>query len=129
MFRFFVLFGALVAALSAPAQAADLQNVLYLDLASGRVVIEMRPDIAPAHVARIKELVRSKFYNGLTFHRVIERADASRARRRPQTRTCGSSAASSTRFSRPSGTAISKGWSPSWIRRSCSGQMAERLRA
>lgn len=72
MFRFFVLFGALVAALSAPAQAADLQNVLYLDLASGRVVIEMRPDIAPAHVARIKELVRSKFYNGLTFHRVIE---------------------------------------------------------
>ena len=67
-----VLLGALVAAMSAPAQAADLQNVLYLDLASGRVVIEMRPDLAPAHVARIKELVRQKFYDGLTFHRVIE---------------------------------------------------------
>lgn len=51
--------------------AADLENTLYLELEHGRVVIEMRPDLAPKHVARIKELVREKFYDGLTFHRVI----------------------------------------------------------
>lgn len=53
------------------ALAADLENTLYMDLKYGRVVIEMRPDIAPKHVARIKELVRQGFYDGLTFHRVI----------------------------------------------------------
>ncbi len=53
-------------------QAADLENTLFLELKSGRVTIEMRPDLAPKHVARIKELVRKKFYDGLTFHRVIE---------------------------------------------------------
>ncbi len=46
-------------------------NTLYLDLKDGRVVIRMRPDIAPMHVARIKELTREGFYDGLTFHRVI----------------------------------------------------------
>ena len=51
--------------------AADLENTLYLDLTYGRVIIEMRPDLAPKHVKRIKELVRSGFYDGLTFHRVI----------------------------------------------------------
>jgi peptidylprolyl isomerase len=50
----------------------DLENTLYLDLAGGRVVIELRPDLAPTHVARIKELVRERFYDGLKFHRVIE---------------------------------------------------------
>lgn len=50
----------------------NMENTLYLDLKDGRVVIRMLPDVAPKHVARIKELVRSKFYNGLTFHRVIE---------------------------------------------------------
>lgn len=54
-----------------PAQAADLENTLYLDLPWGRVVIEMRPDLAPQHVARIKELVRKGFYDGTPFHRVI----------------------------------------------------------
>ena len=54
------------------------------------------------------------------------RADGSRARRRPRTPTCGSSAASSTRFSRPSRRATSKRWSPSWIRRLCYELMAER---
>ena len=54
------------------AGAADPENTLYLELESGRVVIEMRPDLAPQHVARIKELVRDGFYDGLTFHRVIE---------------------------------------------------------
>ncbi len=51
--------------------ADDLENTLYLDLATGRVVIKLRPDLAPKHVARIKELVRKKFYDGLVFHRVI----------------------------------------------------------
>lgn len=54
------------------AQAADLDNTLYLDLKDGRVVIELRPDLAPNHVARIKELVRQKFYDGIVFHRVID---------------------------------------------------------
>ena len=50
----------------------DPENTLYLDLDHGRVTIKLRPDLAPQHVARIKELVREGFYNGLTFHRVIE---------------------------------------------------------
>ncbi len=54
------------------AQALELENTLYLTLKDGRVVIEMRPDLAPRHVARIKELVREGFYDGLTFHRVID---------------------------------------------------------
>jgi peptidylprolyl isomerase len=56
---------------AAPALAADPENTLYLDLKDGRVVIEMRPDLAPKHVARIKELVRKGFYDGQVFHRVI----------------------------------------------------------
>jgi len=52
--------------------AADLENTLYLELKDGRVVIELKPDVAPKHVARIKELARSGFYDGLKFHRVIE---------------------------------------------------------
>ena len=50
----------------------DLENTLYLDLKDGRVVIEMRQDLAPEHVARIKELAREGFYDGLVFHRVID---------------------------------------------------------
>ncbi len=53
------------------AEAADPENTLLMDLKDGQVVIEMRPDLAPKHVARIKELVREGFYDGLTFHRVI----------------------------------------------------------
>jgi peptidylprolyl isomerase len=52
--------------------STDLENTLYLDLKDGRVTIELRPDLAPNHVARIKELAREGFYDGLTFHRVIE---------------------------------------------------------
>jgi len=51
--------------------AADPENTLFLDLPTGRVVIEMRPDLAPNHVARIKELARAGFYDGTPFHRVI----------------------------------------------------------
>ncbi|HUD93809.1 peptidylprolyl isomerase [Sphingobium sp.] len=51
---------------------ADPQNIWDLDLSSGgRVRIQLRPDIAPNHVERIKELTRQGFYNGLKFHRVI----------------------------------------------------------
>jgi peptidylprolyl isomerase len=54
------------------ANAQDLSNTLYLELKDGRVIIEMQPNLAPQHVARIKELVGQKFYDGLKFHRVIE---------------------------------------------------------
>ncbi|WP_245913414.1 peptidylprolyl isomerase [Caenispirillum bisanense] len=56
---------------SQAAQALDPENTLYMELESGRVVIELRPDLAPNHVARIKELVREGFYDGTPFHRVI----------------------------------------------------------
>jgi peptidylprolyl isomerase len=55
-----------------PARAADPENTLYLDVPKGRVVIELRPDVAPLTVAHIKELTRRHFYDGLTFHRVID---------------------------------------------------------
>ena len=53
------------------ARAASPDNTLYMDLKDGRVVIELRPDLAPKHVQRIKKLVKEGFYDGLTFHRVI----------------------------------------------------------
>ena len=52
--------------------AADLENTLYLDVPAGRVVIAMRPDLAPDHVAQIKALARRGFYDGVPFHRVID---------------------------------------------------------
>ncbi len=52
-------------------QVKDAENALLLQTKYGDVVIEMLPDVAPKHVARIKELVRQGFYNGLKFHRVI----------------------------------------------------------
>ena len=48
------------------------ENTLHLYLDSGRVVIQMRPDLAPNHVARIAELTRDGFYDGIVFHRVID---------------------------------------------------------
>ena len=51
--------------------SADLENTLILTLESGPVTITLRPDLAPGHVARIKELVREGFYDGVVFHRVI----------------------------------------------------------
>ena len=50
----------------------DPENTMILETTKGRVVIEMRPELAPGHVARIKELVRDGFYDGIVFHRVIE---------------------------------------------------------
>ncbi len=52
-------------------QALDPENTLYMDLAYGRVVIELRPDLAPKTVARMKELTREHFFDGIVFHRVI----------------------------------------------------------
>jgi len=51
---------------------AVTDNTLILETTQGDVTIEMRPDLAPNHVARIKELVREGFYDGIVFHRVID---------------------------------------------------------
>jgi peptidylprolyl isomerase len=53
-------------------EGRDLENTLYLELRTGRVVIELKPEVAPNHVARIKKLAREGFYDGIVFHRVIE---------------------------------------------------------
>jgi peptidylprolyl isomerase len=52
--------------------AADLEDTIYLDVPAGRVVIELRPDLAPGHCAHIKALARRGFYDGIVFHRVID---------------------------------------------------------
>src|SRR5690606_10555122 len=54
------------------ADTRDPENTLILETTKGKVVIELLPDVAPNHVARIKELAREKFYDGVVFHRVIE---------------------------------------------------------
>jgi len=51
---------------------ADPENTLVIETTKGRVVIELRPDLAPNHVERIKTLAREGFYDGVPFHRVIE---------------------------------------------------------
>ena len=54
------------------AKAADLDNTLVIELSSGgTVLIELFPDVAPKHVARVKELAKAGFYDGIGFHRVI----------------------------------------------------------
>ena len=50
----------------------DPENTLVMETTKGTVVIEMRPDLAPQHVERIKKLVREGFYDGIVFHRVID---------------------------------------------------------
>jgi peptidylprolyl isomerase len=50
----------------------DAANTMTLETTKGKVVIAMRPDLAPGHVARIKELVNEGFYDGVAFHRVID---------------------------------------------------------
>lgn len=72
MRHFFAALLILIAMKGAPAMAADPENTLNLELKDGTVVIEMYPDKAPKHVARIKELVREGFYDGVVFHRVID---------------------------------------------------------
>ncbi|HMO28855.1 peptidylprolyl isomerase [Enterovirga sp.] len=71
--RIFVAGAALLAAVPGAAwAAADPENTIYLDTKNGRITIRLRPDLAPKHVAQIKALVRRGFYDGLTFHRVID---------------------------------------------------------
>jgi len=76
---FLTLFLGVTTMAKAPKAAENpLENQLYLDVGKadgtvyGRVVIALRPDLAPKHVARIKELAREGFYNGVVFHRVID---------------------------------------------------------
>jgi peptidylprolyl isomerase len=69
--RILAFVAALTLAAGGPVSAADLENTLYLDVPAGRVVIDLRPDLAPNTVARIKELARRGFYDGIVFHRVI----------------------------------------------------------
>jgi peptidylprolyl isomerase len=59
-----------------PAQAAlpkglDPQNAVFIDTKYGRIIIKLRPDLAPKHAERIKQLAREKFYDNVPFHRVI----------------------------------------------------------
>jgi peptidylprolyl isomerase len=54
------------------AEYKDPENTLVIETTQGQVVIEMRPDLAPNHVAHIKKLAREGFYDGIVFHRVIE---------------------------------------------------------
>ncbi|PST24089.1 peptidylprolyl isomerase [Mesorhizobium plurifarium] len=54
------------------AEIKDPENTIIMETTKGRVVIELRPDVAPGHVARIKELAREGAYDGVVFHRVIE---------------------------------------------------------
>ena len=70
----FVCLALLIAAGVSTTHAKDLdpENTIYLDLSSGQVVIELFPAFAPNHVARIKELTRAGYYDGLAFHRVID---------------------------------------------------------
>ena len=63
--------GGATSELAAAVAGKNPEDLLYLDTAHGRLVIEMRPDLAPVHVARIKDLVRQGFYDGLTFHNVV----------------------------------------------------------
>jgi len=54
------------------ADIKDAENTLLMETSQGSIIIELKPDLAPTHVARIKELVRSGFYDGVVFHRVID---------------------------------------------------------
>jgi len=69
MLRCLAFFGALIVAMAT--QAADPENTLLIELKDGVVTVELYPDEAPNHVARIKELAREGFYDGIVFHRVI----------------------------------------------------------
>ncbi len=64
--------GVLAIAAQNSAFAADEDNTIYMQLKGGKVVIQLRPDIAPKHVARVKKLAKEKFFDGIVFHRVID---------------------------------------------------------
>jgi peptidylprolyl isomerase len=66
------IIGAIMTTDTNGAAAAEPENTLIMELKDGSVTIELRPDLAPNHVERIKELTREGFYDGVVFHRVIE---------------------------------------------------------
>jgi peptidylprolyl isomerase len=76
MIRMFAVLAALVFAVPALAQSLpaglDKDNAIVIDTTKGRVVIQLRPDLAPKHAERIKQLARDGYYNNVPFHRVIE---------------------------------------------------------
>jgi peptidylprolyl isomerase len=59
------------AALAQAPKAGDPANTLVLELKGGKVAIQLRPDLAPKHVERVKQLAKDKFYDGIKWHRVI----------------------------------------------------------
>lgn len=63
---------AFVLSITLTAKAQNMDDILYIELDSGTVAIEMKPDVAPKHVERIKTLASSGFYDGVVFHRVID---------------------------------------------------------
>ncbi len=65
------LLGAPMIASADAATQPDLANTVYMDLKYGRVVIELRPDLAPKNVAQVETLIRQHFYDGTPFWRVI----------------------------------------------------------
>ena len=67
-----ILIGGLMAGETAAQTQSDPENTLVMELKDGNVLIEMFPEKAPQHVARIKELTRQGFYDGVVFHRVID---------------------------------------------------------
>ncbi len=74
MKKFLLFIATMVGLMSENVEALELdkENQVYIDLEFGRVIIAMRPDKAPNHVVRVKELARDGFYDGTVFHRVIE---------------------------------------------------------
>jgi cyclophilin family peptidyl-prolyl cis-trans isomerase len=75
MLHLLVVFAALACVAPALAQplpaGADPQNTILIDTKYGRIVVQLRPDLAPKHAERIKQLARDKFYDNVPFHRVI----------------------------------------------------------
>jgi peptidylprolyl isomerase len=71
----FAVLAALICAVPAVAQplpaGVDPQNTILIDTKFGRIVMKLRPDLAPKHVERLKQLARDKFYDNVPFHRVI----------------------------------------------------------
>jgi peptidylprolyl isomerase len=76
MIRILAVIAALICAAPAIAQPLpanlDKQNAIVIDTTKGRIVIKLRPDLAPKHAERIKQLARDGYYNNVPFHRVID---------------------------------------------------------